>query len=204
MRFYATRDIGRGEALAFSYLSSAACFEERRQTTAAEYCFRCECERCSAAAVAAAAAAAAAAAEGQGGTGEQVDGKTKAPLPAAVEPRLPSTIACPCGGWMYPLDGIRVCSICKQPADDDDDVDDDDDDGAAGGSSGGGAGGSAESDEQASESESEEGDSVERLSSSGGEHLASSECYCGGWRFNNRDQWLCVHCDYAIRVSEAR
>ena len=58
MRFYATRDIGRGEALAFSYLSSAACFEERRQTTAAEYCFRCECERCSAAAVAAAAAAA--------------------------------------------------------------------------------------------------------------------------------------------------
>ena len=119
------------------------------------------------------------------------------------EPRLPRSVACACGGWMYPLDGTRVCSICKQPAaaaaaaDDDDDADGAD---AGGGSSGGGAGGSGESDEQASGSESE-GEDNERLSSSGGEHLASSECYCGGWRFNNGDYWLCVHCDYVIRVS---
>ena len=196
MQFYATRDIAQGEALNFSYLPSDVRFEERRQTTAAEYCFSCECERCR---------AAVAVAGGQGGTGEhagdatgkRTDGKTKAPLPAAVEPRLPSTVACPCGGWMYPRGGIRVCSICKQPADADADADDD-----AGGSGGGGASVSTESDEQASDNESEEGDN-ERLSSSGGEHLASSECYCGGWRFNNRDQWLCVHCDYAVRVSES-
>ena len=198
MQFYATRDIAQGEALNFSYLPSDVRFEERRQTTAAEYCFSCECERCR---------AAVAVAGGQGGTGEHAgdatgkhtDGKAKAPLPAAVEPRLPRTVACPCGGWMYPWEGIRVCSICKQPADADADADAYD---AAGGSSGGGASVSAESDEQASDSESEEGDN-ERLSSSGGEHLASSECYCGGWRFNNRDQWLCVHCDYAVRVSES-
>ena len=117
------------------------------------------------------------------------------------EPRLPRSVACACGGWMYPLDGTRVCSICKQPtADDDDDDDDADGADAGGGSSGWGAGGSGESDEQASGSESE-GEDNERLSSSGGEHLASSECYCGGWRFNNGDYWLCVHCDYVIRVS---
>ena len=33
MRFYATRDIARGEALHFSYLSSDADFEERSQST---------------------------------------------------------------------------------------------------------------------------------------------------------------------------
>ena len=204
MQFYATRDIAQGEALNFSYLPSDVRFEERRQTTAAEYCFSCECERCR---------AAVAVAGGQGGTGEHAsdatgkhaDGKAKAPVPvpAAVEARLSSTVACPCGGWMYPRDGIRVCSICKQPAADDADADDAEAEAdATAGSGGGGASGSSESDEQASDNESEEGDD-ERLSSSGGEHLASSECYCGGWRFNNRDQWLCVHCDYAVRVSES-
>ena len=101
---------------------------------------------------------------------------------------------------MYPLDGTRVCSICKQPADDDVPHAADAD---AASASGGGEGASESESDESESGGSAEGDN-ERLSSCGGEHLASSECYCGGWRFNNRDRWLCVHCDYAVRVSLAK
>ena len=184
MHFVAMRDIKQGEPLNFSYLPSDVPFEERRQTTAAAYCFRCECERCG---------AAEAKTDTDGAAGRHTDG-----VPAASERRLPSTVACPCGGWMYPLDGARTCSICNQPVDDANDADDAD---AAAESAGGGPSGEGGSDQESDDGS--DGD-IERLLSCGGEHLASSECYCGGWRFKNRDQWLCVHCDYTIRVSPAQ
>mmetsp|Transcript_9039 Transcript_9039/g.20405 ORF Transcript_9039/g.20405 Transcript_9039/m.20405 type:complete len:450 (-) Transcript_9039:440-1789(-) len=115
-----------------------------------------------------------------------------------AEESLPITTACPCGGWMYPgKAGRRVCSMCTDESkadtstdtligggdasDDDRDYIDDE--------------GDASDDGYASGSD---------ISSCGGGNLASTMCRCGGWRFNNQDEWLCIHCDHTIRVSANR
>ena len=119
------------------------------------------------------------------------------------ETTLPITTACPCGGWMYPNGDEVVCSICMQPPEDEDGI----------------QGGEEHVDNQISqeghendEEGMEEGHEIseeeeDASSDSDGsvdedDNMASTECKCGGWRFNNGRLWLCMHCDREIRIGQ--
>jgi len=239
MRFVAIRDIAANEELTHSYLHSYATYQERRRATRSEYCFECECARCKVGMLAAAEhksaeKAAKAAAKGSG--------RRPVKPRKVAEQRLPTSTACACGGWMYPLGdasgagGVRVCSVCGESEDESILVagmrvrahaggeltawyrgevlrtnangtyaiayDDGDREMKvrrhlirADGDVEAVEGGGAAAVEGGGENEGEE---------DGGHDLASSECHCGGWRFQNGDVWMCVHCDHTIRVSPRR
>ena len=101
---------------------------------------------------------------------------------------------------MFPQGGTRVCSICGQEAGEavgeeegeEEDGGEEEEEGEAGEQ----GGASDASDDEAGD------DDLGSISSCGGRNLAAMECRCGGWRFNDGDRWLCVHCDHTVRVSD--